>query len=82
MLDYQTNATLRKTLCERIVDEVGNPDEWPQALRAVAERLSLDLARLDWLVPSLHGRVAAVIDEASKQGRTADQIRVAIGGAL
>lgn len=82
MLDGKTKADLRKVLTDRIIAEVDDPDEWARALRAVAERLDLNLARIAWLVPTLDGRAFAVIEEAEVQGRSAEQIRAAIREAL
>lgn len=82
MLDGKTKADLRNVLTDRIIAEVDDPDEWARALRAVAERLDLNLARIAWLVPTLDGRAFDVIEEAAVQGRSAERIRAAILEAL
>lgn len=82
MLDGKTKADLRTVLTGAIIAGVDDPDEWARALRAVAERLDLNLARIAWMVPTLDGRAFAVIEEASVQGRSAEQIRAAIREAL
>lgn len=81
-IDGMAKADLRKALTDRIVSEVDDPDEWARALRAVAERLDLNLARIAWMVPTLDGRAFAVIEEAAVQGRPAERIRAAIQEAL
>jgi hypothetical protein len=58
---------LADELARHIVAAVENPDEWKTALRREAERLGLNVARIDFS-GCMRSAAWALVDEAAKQG--------------
>lgn len=78
-MDYKTQIDVRDEMVNEIKMRIANPGEWLYAVRRIAERMDL---RGERFLPlggvTLMTACAATVDEAAKQGRTAERARAAI----
>lgn len=70
---------LRTQIGNHIAKSEPNPTVWRDRVRAIAEQLGLNISRIGWADPKLDAALFSLIEEARKQGKTAEQLRAAAG---